>query len=298
MLTYIKLLLTAFLWGGTFIAGRVVSRNIDPYSAAFVRFAIASFFLLILIRWKEGRLPVLNLKQLVFMVTLGLSGVFAYNIFFFTGLKTVSAGRASLIIALNPIVISLSSSIFFKEKLTVLKLIGILTSVTGAMFVITYGDLTKILEKPLSSGDLFIFGAVVSWVTYSLIGKLILSDLSPLVSVGYSSLAGATALLFPAIGNGLLVSFTSYSVAEWTSLFYLGYFGTVLGFLWYYQGINTVGPMKSSVFINFVPISAIFLAFVILNEPVTYSLIIGALMVALGVLLTNFSNLLFSKISK
>jgi len=48
---YVKLLLTAIFWGGTFIAGRVVAKDVGPFSAAFLRFAIASVFLLLL-TWK------------------------------------------------------------------------------------------------------------------------------------------------------------------------------------------------------------------------------------------------------
>ncbi|MBU2511412.1 DMT family transporter [bacterium] len=298
MLVYAKLLLTAFFWGGTFIAGRVVSRSMDPYAAAFLRFAIASVFLLGLILIKEGKLVSISLKQLFFVILLGMTGVFAYNIFFFSGLHTVVAGRASIIIALNPIAISILSSIIFKEKLTVLKLFGILISVTGALVVITFGDLSSIFSDPIGKGELFIFGCVVSWVSYSLIGKMVMSNLSPLVSVAYSALAGAIALSVPAFTRGMADVIIGYSAEEWISLFYLGFFGTVLGFYWYYQALNTVGPMKSSVFINFVPVSAIILAMVLLNEPVTVSLLVGAALVLSGVLLTNFSGLLVTWLKK
>ncbi len=296
MVVYLKLLSTAFFWGGTFIAGRIVSRDMDPYSAAFLRFAIASVFLLCYIYIREGRLPGLNGKQAMVMMLLGLTGVFAYNVLFFSGLKTVVAGRASLIIALNPIAISLLSSIFFKEKLTLMKVIGIFLSVYGAMVVITNGDLLSIIDDPVGVGELMILGCVASWVTYSLIGKTIMSDLSPLVSVGYSAVAGTLALAVPAFNQGLLDSIAHYTIYQWSSLFYLGFFGTVLGFFWYYEGINIVGPMKSSVFINFVPVSAIILAFLILGEPITLSLVIGAALVICGVLLTNFSSYIVAQI--
>ncbi|MEN8211601.1 MAG: DMT family transporter, partial [Thermodesulfobacteriota bacterium] len=82
----------------------------------------------------------------------------------------------------------------------------------------------------------------------------------------------------------------SYNPVEWASLFYLGFFGTALGFSWYYAGIKKIGPMKAAVFINFVPISAIILAFFILKEPLTISLIIGAILVIAGVYLSNTAN--------
>jgi drug/metabolite transporter (DMT)-like permease len=70
-------------------------------------------------------------------------------------------------------------------------------------------------------------------------------------------------------------------------LFYLGFFGTVLGVFWYYQGIQTIGPTRAGVFINFVPVSAVVLSFVILGEPVTPALAAGAVLVLSGVYLTT-----------
>jgi drug/metabolite transporter (DMT)-like permease len=61
----------------------------------------------------------------------------------------------------------------------------------------------------------------------------------------------------------------------------------VLGFVWFYEGINHIGPTRAGLFINFVPISAILLAFLILGEPLTLSLLIGTLLVSTGVHLTN-----------
>jgi drug/metabolite transporter (DMT)-like permease len=116
--TYIKLLLTAIFWGGTFIAGRVISQDIDPFSASFFRFAIASIFLLLLARQIEGSLPVPQKHQRVPLVLLGLTGIVLYNFFFFKGLKLIEAGRASVIVAQNPIYIALLSAYFFKERLT------------------------------------------------------------------------------------------------------------------------------------------------------------------------------------
>ncbi len=163
MLIYLRLLGTAFFWGGTFIAGRIVSREMDPYSAAFLRFAIASFFLLTTIRMREGYLPPLKRQQIIPIILLGLTGIFAYNVLFFKGLHTVHAGRASLIIALNPIAISIGAALFFKEKLTLFKGIGILLSFLGAGVVISYGDLGNIFHMPISGGELFIFGFVIYW---------------------------------------------------------------------------------------------------------------------------------------
>lgn len=284
---YLKLILTTIFWGGTFIAGRFIAGKVDPYAAAFLRFLIASVFLIILTVKIEGRLPSVNLSKLFVIILLGLTGIFSYNIFFFSGLKHIQANQASLIIATNPIFISLCSALFFREKISFLKGLGLCLSVTGALIVISDGNLMSILEMGLGKGQLLIFGCVASWVAYSILGKLAMNDLSPITSVCYSSVAGTILLFFPACFRGLFNQTAHYLPLEWASFFYLGFFGTVLGFFWYYEGIKAIGPMKAGIFINFVPVSAIILSFLILGETLSLSLGIGAAFIIAGVYITN-----------
>ncbi len=285
--TYIKLLFTAIFWGGTFIAGRVITQSVDPYSAAFLRFFIAATILLFLVYKREKRFPRLNLRQILQVILLGLTGVLAYNVFFFKGLKIIPAGRAALIIAMNPVFISLLSALFFKEKLRWIQGFGIIISVIGAIIAITHGNPSTFLNEKPGWGDAFIFVCVICWVVYSIIGKTVLNKLSPLTSVAYSAAVGAIGLFIPALYHNLAEKISSISFIAWIGLFYLALFGTVIGFIWYYQGIKLIGPSKAGLFINFVPISAIFLAFFILQEPITFSLILGTLMVSTGVYFTN-----------
>ncbi|MDJ0809829.1 MAG: DMT family transporter [Desulfobacterales bacterium] len=285
--TYLKLLGMAVFWGGTFIAGKLAAQNVGPYSAAFLRFAIASGFLL-LAAWKiEGRLPAVRARQLLPIFLLGLTGVLAYNVFFFKGLKLIEAGRAAIIIANNPIGIALFSALIFRERLTPLRLAGILVSISGAVLVITRGSWSALGAGAVGWGELFILGCVASWVTFSLLGKALLAEMSPLASVLYASLSGAACLALPAWQEGILAALPEYALVDWLALFYLGFFGTVLGFVWYYQGIQRIGATKAGVFINFVPISAIIFSFFILDEPLTMSLLGGTLLVLTGVYLTN-----------
>ena len=159
---YVKLLFTAIFWGGTFIAGRIVAKDVGPFSAAFLRFAIASVFLL-LFTWKaEGKLLILKRRQIIPIIILGMTGICAYNVFFFKGLNIISAGRASLIIANNPVFIALFAAYFFKEKIHLIKGIGIIISVTGAIIVISKGNLTELTSGSMGLGEFYIFCCVIS----------------------------------------------------------------------------------------------------------------------------------------
>lgn len=287
MKTYLKLLCTSMFWGGTFVAGRLVSRELPPFSAAFLRFAIASICLVVLVRIYEGGLPRLHGRQFLPIFVLGMSGIFAYNVLFFTGLQTVEAGRAAVIVATNPIFIALLAALFFKEALGLARVIGIALSVCGAVLAITGGHPLALFNQVLTWGDLAIFGCVASWVTYLLVGKVMMQNLSPHAAVTYSCLVG-TALLLPfALAEGLITHLQLIPWTLWVALLYLGMFGTVLGFTWFYQGVKEIGPSRAAVFINFVPIWAILSGFLILGESLDLTLILGAAMVSSGVYLTN-----------
>ena len=287
MWIYIKLLLTAIFWGGTFIAGRVLAAEVGPFSASFLRFAVAAICLVVFAWRSENLLPPLNGRQITGLVLLAATGVFAYNFLFFTGLQTIEAGRAAVIIACNPVFIALFAAILFGEKLRLPALAGILLSVVGALTVITRGHLDQLWTVGFGRGEALIFGCVACWVAFSLIGKKVLADMTPLVSVLYAVAIGAVALLIPALREEMILHLASYSTNSWLAIGFLGFFGTALGFVWYYQGIRAIGPTRAGLFINFVPISAVALAWVLLGEAITPSLFIGAALVIGGVYLTN-----------
>jgi len=285
---YLKLFLTAVFWGGTFIAGRILAQEVEPYSGSFLRFLVASVCMIPLVWHFEGRLQPLQKKQVLAVFFSGMTGVFLYNVFFLTGMQTVQAGRASVVVASNPVLIALFAALLFRgERLTLLKTLGVALSVCGAVYVITRGSPAEILQGAIGRGELLIFGCVASWVSYSLIGKVVMKDVLPVSAVTYACLFGAAALLPPALFEGMAGSIGTYSMPAWLSIVYLGFFGTCLGFVWYYEGIKQIGPSKSAVFINFVPISAVIMSFFLLGETIDASLLIGAALVLSGIYLTN-----------
>jgi len=287
-MTYLSLVAATLFWGGTFIAGRVLSGALAPASSAFIRFAMATLVLYGMTRLYEGRITRPPREKWLPLFFLGLTGVFTYNVCFFTGLQYITAGRASLIIALNPLAISTAAFIFLGESLNYKQGMGILVSLSGAVFVISNGHPGEIFTGSFGRGELALFGCVGSWVAYSLIGGTVLKVLSPLVSVFYSSLIG-TVLLFPlAVYHGLLSGIFQIDFVHWFSLFYLGFFGTAMGFSLYYRAIKQIGASRSGVFINLVPFFAIIMSWFILDEGIKGMVIIGGMFLIFGVAMTNY----------
>ncbi|AFZ45226.1 protein of unknown function DUF6 transmembrane [Halothece sp. PCC 7418] len=284
---YFQLTMMAFIWGGTFIAGRIVGESVGAFSAALTRFTIASVCLWFVTQKWEGKLPALRREQWFPVLMLGLSGVFFYNVFFFLGLQTVQASRAALIVALNPIAIALASAIVFKDQLSPLKLFGITLSLFGATLVISEGNPAILLSQGLKLGDLFLIGCLFSWALYTIVGKQVMNTLSPVVTVTYACIVGAVLLLPFGLWEGYQNDWLIPSPQAFIALAYLGVFGSALGFCWYYIGIQRIGASQAAVFINFVPIAATILGALILSEPITSALVTGGGLVITGVICTN-----------
>ena len=285
-----KLVMVAALWGGTFIAGKILAQSLPLMTAAFGRFLVASILLVIVAIKMEGKLPRLNRQQMLLTAILGFIGIFLYNICFFGALARVPAGRTSLFVSLTPIVTAVLAALIFSERLGLRRWMGIAAALLGAIVVITRGDLIEgmtDISQSLGLGELMMLGAVFSWASYTLISRKVLETLSPIVATTYGTLWGFVFLSIGAVGELKDIDWMHLDWPVWISVFYLGAFGTVLAFIWYYQGIQTVGPSRTAIFTNLVPAFGVIFSAVLLGEPILISMVVGGLIAVFGVSLVN-----------
>jgi drug/metabolite transporter (DMT)-like permease len=284
---YLKLVCVAFFWGGTFIAGRVLATSVPHMVAAAGRFVVACL-LLLAVAWKvEGGLPRPSARQALATALLGATGIFLYNLCFLGALGLLPAGRTALIIALNPIVTALAMAVVVRERLGATRWLGIALALAGTAVVITRGDLTGALSGSVGRGELLMFGGVCAWAAYTIIGQRALRGLSPIAATTYAALWGCA---FLAVGAAFQFGEVQWGSLGWraaVSVLYLGALGTVVGFVWYYEGVKAIGPARTAVFNNLVPVFAVALSAVLLGEPILASMLIGGAMVIAGVMLTN-----------
>jgi drug/metabolite transporter (DMT)-like permease len=288
--TYLKLIFVALFWGGTFIAGHIVANEIPHMIAAAGRFLVASVLLLLLAWRTEGGLPKLNRQQIHATFGLGATGIFLYNICFFAALERMPAGRSALFVALNPIVTALALAMLFGEKLGIKKWLGIAIAFAGAAIVITRGDLAgavKDISVSIGSGELFMFCGICAWAAYTILGRHALKGLSPIAATTYASLWGLLLLSIGAAAQMPQLELSHLTLPVLASIAYLGIFGTVIGFVWYYEGVKKIGPARTAVFNNLVPVFGIGFGALFLGEPVLTSMVVGGLLVIGGVSLTN-----------
>ena len=290
-LTYLKLSLVAMIWGGTFVAGRYLSADTPALLAASVRFIFAGITLgLFLGFFLKKSFVRLDRSQLVKIVGLGFCGIYTYNLCFFYGLHYTAASRASLIVALNPAVMALFSYVFFREKMSAMKTAGIFLCLIGAAVVIlNKSSGTLIVDKNDWRGDLLIFGCVLSWVAFSVFGKSVVKEIGALHTVTYSIFAGAAMLTATAIVTGQFnqASLRALTLADFSSLLYLGAIGSALAYIWYYKGIEQIGATRAGVFIALNPLTAVLLGALLLDEQLSAPTFMGGALIIVGIMICN-----------
>lgn len=286
--TYARLCAVPAIWGGTFIAGRLIALQLPASVGSALRYVIASVALLVAVSLIEGGLPKLDRRQVIGTLLLGVTGIFAYNLFFLGALSILPASRTSLIIALNPIVtIAIGSRLSAAEKLGARRWLGVGLALLGVWIVIARGDLVATTGNPIGAGELLMFGGVCAWAAYTLIGRRVLTGLSPLAATTWASLWGTLLLLLVAAFDFGDVNAADFSPTIIAALLYLGVFGTAVAFVWYYRGVKVLGAARTVVFNNLVPVFGATFGVLLLDEPLLPSLIVGGAIAIVGVMLVT-----------
>ncbi|TWI56713.1 drug/metabolite transporter (DMT)-like permease [Pseudomonas duriflava] len=289
-LVYLKLTAVSIIWGGTFVAGRYLSTGVPPLASASLRFLLASLTLVAVLAVTKRLFVTLTGRQVFQLFWLGFFGIFTYNLCFFYGLNMISASQASLIVALNPAMIALTTFFIDRERLGLVKTGGIVACIIGAATVIVSKD-ASVLQAENSSwlGNLVIFGCVVSWVIYSVFSRPLVRQIGPLHTVSFSVLFGTVLLCITSLYTGDLNGsvIARLTQEQFLSLAYLGIVGSALAYIWYYDGIKRIGATQSGVFIALNPVSAVLLGVLILDERLTPLMILGGCLVLLGIYYCN-----------
>ena len=269
------------------MAGSILSRNeIPAIYSSLGRFGFGSLGLLLIMLsvrpWPKPSRPILYR-----LIAMGFLGVALYNICFFSGLRTVPSGRASLMASLQPSLIFIYSRLVWGEKVTLKKLLGLLLSLLGAALVLTQGEPQKLFSAGLGTGDLWILAAVLAWFAYTIVGRDLANRIEPLPATAYSIWAGLLMLIIYAVITQTPTPNLN-TPSFWAISAYLGFIGTTLAFLLYLRGLEQIGAARTSIFLNLVPIFSVVTSNLILKEPITWPTLIGGSLALTGVrLLTH-----------
>jgi len=275
--TYAKLVAVPAIWGGTFIAGRILALAVPAAVGALLRYVVAVAALLVAARWLEGGLPRLTRRQVLGTLLLGATGILAYNLFFLGALARLPASRTSLIIALNPIVTIAAASLLLGERMHARRWLGVAVALAGVWIVVSRGDVLGSVTGAVGLGELLMFGGVCSWAAYTL------------AATTYASLWGTAMLAVAAARDLRQLHWSDLTAPVLLSVLYLGVLGTAVAFVWYYQAVQRLGAARTVIFNNLVPVFGASFGVLLLGEPLLPSMLLGGAVAVTGVMLVSRS---------
>lgn len=276
-------LLTVGVWGITFVSTKILlSDGLTPTWIFITRFALAYICVLILYHKKLWSNSV---KDELCMVAMGLTGGSFYFITENSALRLTFASNVSLIICTAPILTMFLNSIIYKNKVGVKAAVGSGLAISGVTIVVLNGSL-KFGLNPY--GDLLTFLAALSWASYCMLLKFMNTRYSNLMITRKVFFYGCLSALiysifepFPELSSGYVISRVIFN------LLFLSLIASFLCYIIWNKAVQVLGPNKTSNYIYFTPLITVIASTIILNEPISCWLIIGATVIIVGVYMSS-----------
>lgn len=283
-LPYIALLLAHIIWGANFVVAKVTLQEFPPMSLAFLRFALASFFLapFFFIQTKKVKIDTKDLPKLIaigiFMTSLNIA-------FFLEGIQRTTAINASVLTLVIPIFSVLCGWWFLKEKVLFINLLGIGIGLVGTLVIIGLPQILSGNYSPQTlTGNTLITLASLSWVIGATVSKSISGKYSSLVITAVSFMVSTIVLLIPAaleyINNpGWPTQVTFLGLL---GLAYMTLLSSISAYFLFEWGLFQTSIIAADLFQYIEPFIATSLAIAVLGERISTSFIIGAIFIVVG----------------
>ncbi len=284
---YLFVLGATAIWSGNFIIARGLNDIIHPVELAFWRWLVAVLAFLpfglkpLMAEWKILK------KNIPYLVLTSVLGITIFNTLIYFAGQTTTALNLSLISITFPIFIIILSRILFGEKITVPRLFGIILVISGIVFLVTGGDISKLTGISFSLGDLWMLIAAFTFALYSIQLRRKPEGL------GIRSLQMATfitGLIFLSpffLWKTLAIPHSAFETRTILSILYVGIFASLIAFIFWNKAIVKIGPTKSGMVYYTLPLFSGVLAFLVLKESVTVVHLISAVLIISGIITAN-----------
>ncbi len=281
---HILAILTSAIWGTTFISSKLLlQEGLSPAAIMILRFVLAYVLMLPFVK---GKWFCKSLKDELLMVLLGISGGSLYFLLENTALVYTQASNVAIIIAATPLLTMLTVNLLDRGKNASKRLYGYsLMSLAGVALVILNGNFVLKLN-PI--GDLLTFGAVVTWVIYSIIIAKVQERYSSWMITRKIFFYGVVTLLPYFLVEPWNVTWEMMSrPMVWGNIAYLGVLASLGCYMTWNIVIKRLGAVDATNYLYINPIVAMITANLLLGERITPLAIAGTALILVGVYLAE-----------
>jgi drug/metabolite transporter (DMT)-like permease len=268
---------TVFIWSGNTIVTKMAAGVISPESISFYRWLLALLIMLPFVARQAWRDRAVFLQHWGKLALLGVLGLVIYQSLTYEAAKTTSAVNMGVIIALMPLTATLLASLLASERLTAFRLVGGITSLAGLVYLTSRGHPATLLTEGVHLGDALTLVAVFANALYGVMLRRWSIPIGLWLQLFWQVLF-ATIFLLPI---WLMGTISPVNSANLPLILYAAIPTSLLApYLWM-VGIQKLGPSRTAMFINLLPIVVALLAFWLLGEKLqSYHAIGGALAIA------------------
>lgn len=284
MTGHLAAVLTAVLWGTTFISTKILLVDFNPVEILFIRF-IMGYAALSLVAGK--RIPFTGWREELPFIAAGISGITLYYLFENMALTYTMASNVGVVVSAAPLFTAILIHLVYKEeKFRPVFLAGFVVSMAG-IFLISFNG-SRLELNPI--GDLLSVAAAVLWAFYSVFSKKI-------SGYGYSTVVMTRRIFFygilfmipalPFFGCKLEVGRFANPVYIF-NLIFLGMGASALCFVTWNYAVRVLGAVKTSVYIYMVPVITVVTSMIVLHEKITPLAAIGTICTLAGLILSEW----------
>jgi len=281
------IVIAAALWGtmGLFTR-RMTEHGFSTLQLVFIRASItaAALFVYLLI-FDRNKLKI-RIKDILIFILAGLISVVLFQHCYTSAIMAGSISIAATLLYTSPIFVTLISAVLFKEKITPLKIIALITAFTGCILV------SGIADSAAALTPVAVFLGIASGFTYglySIFTKIGLKHYSPLTFTFYTFLT-ATLVLIPLcdIGSLLITVSSSAKAAAMPAVF--GIITSVIPYVCFTCGLKYIDAGKANITATIEPAVATLIGVFVLEEKLSTATIIGITLVLMSAVILNLPH--------
>nr|WP_318841594.1 EamA family transporter [Metabacillus halosaccharovorans] len=283
-IAYVYILSGAALWGmiGLFVTF-LYEAGFSPTQVVAIRAISASIFLLFFVFWKKREAIKIKLSDSKYFVGTGVISIVFFNWCMFEAIKETSISVSSVLLYTAPAFVMIFSRFLFKELFTIRKILALLITFIGCILVIGLFQNTN--ESVTIYGLLVGLGSGFFYALYSIFGKFALIKYSSVTVTTYTFVFAAIAITpFSGLWHVGTI-FTNLEV--WLSIIGLGLFSTLLAFLLYTKGLESVESGRASILATVEPVVATLIGFLVFQEKLSVWQYVGIIAVIMAVFIVQ-----------
>lgn len=283
--TDLGMLALAVVWGGNYAVVKAALEVLDPLAFNALRFPLAALVLWVLVRGRPA--PPVAPGDGWKLVALGILGNVAYQLCFIFGIDRTLAGNASLLLATAPVWTILLSAALGHERATTGVLVGSVATVAGMLLVVLGQNAALGLGGGTLAGDALMALSAVLWASYTVGSGRMVGRYGSLRLAAWTLWIGTPVLVVMGIPSLLDTEWPRVSPWAWAGVAYAGVFAIAIAYALWNRGIQRLGNARTAVYSNLVPVAALAIAWVALDEVPSPLQLTGAAVILGGISVTR-----------